>query len=39
VLEPDPPDKALEDTDEAWGDEPDPNDDRLEQERPPHYDR
>ena len=40
MSDPDPPDKAKEDTDEAWGDQPESDDDeRLEQERPPHYDR
>jgi hypothetical protein len=33
------PDRAPEDTDAAWGDrdEGDSNDDRLERERPPHW--
>jgi len=40
VTEPTIPDRADEDTDQAWGDEPtDENDERLEQDRPPHYDR
>jgi hypothetical protein len=40
VSVPDPDERASEDTDEAWGDRPDPDDDeRLEQDRPPHHDR
>jgi hypothetical protein len=39
VTTPDIPERAVEDTDEAWGDEPEENDERLEQERPPHHDR
>jgi hypothetical protein len=39
VAGPELPDRATEDTDEAWGDEPDADDARLEQERPPHHDR
>jgi hypothetical protein len=37
--DPDPPPKAFEDTDTAWGDESEEDDERLEQERPPHHDR
>ena len=40
MTEPNLPDRADEDTDMAWGDKPqDDNDERLEDERPPHYDR
>ena len=38
MIEDPDPDRAAEDTDEAWGDEPADNDDRLESERPPHHD-
>jgi hypothetical protein len=33
------PDRGDGDSDEAWGDEPRADEDRLETERPPHYDR
>ena len=40
MTEPTIPERAEEDTDRAWGDEPtDENDEQLESERPPHYDR
>jgi hypothetical protein len=40
MTEPTIPNRADEDTDQGWGDEPtDENDERLEAERPPHYDR
>jgi hypothetical protein len=42
MVDPDPPEQAYEDTDIAWGDETEADaddDDRLEQERPPHHDR
>ena len=32
------PERSLEDTDAAWGDLPERNDDRLYQDRPPHWD-
>jgi hypothetical protein len=32
------PDRASEDTDEAWGDYPERDDDRLYRDRPPHWD-
>lgn len=33
------PDRPDSDTDQAWGDEPEENDEeRLESQRPPHYD-
>ncbi len=31
------PDRAAEDRDEAWGDAPDSNDQRLEEDVPPHW--
>ena len=44
MTEPTIPERAEEDTDRAWGDQTGgdsdgENDDRLESERPPHYDR
>jgi hypothetical protein len=36
--EPALPVQALEDTDAAWGDIPDRDDDRLYRDRPPHWD-
>ena len=38
VTEPTLPNRATEDTDDAWGEQPEDNDDRLEDDRPPHYD-
>jgi hypothetical protein len=32
------PDRAPEDTDAAWGDHPERDDDRLYRDRPPHWD-
>lgn len=33
------PERGEGDTDESWGDEPQDNEERLESERPPHYDK
>ncbi|HEY0933535.1 MAG TPA: hypothetical protein VGD91_07325 [Trebonia sp.] len=32
------PEKSSEDTDAAWGEYPEPADDRLHRDRPPHWD-
>lgn len=39
MTEPPTPDRGEGDSDESWGDEPQDNEGRLEDERPPHYDR
>jgi hypothetical protein len=36
--EPAAPEQSREDTDAAWGDYPEPADDRLYRDRPPHWD-
>lgn len=33
-----PPEQSREDTDAAWGEYPEPADDRLYRDRPPHWD-
>ena len=38
VSEPVPPEQSHEDTDVAWGDVPESDDDRLYRDRPPHWD-
>jgi hypothetical protein len=38
AAEPALPDQASEDTDAAWGDYPERDDDRLYRDRPPHWD-
>jgi hypothetical protein len=38
VGEPVQPEQSREDTDAAWGDYPEPADDRLYRDRPPHWD-
>jgi len=37
LAEPALPEQSREDTDAAWGDYPEPSDDRLYRDRPPHW--
>ena len=38
ATEPVPPEQSREDTDAAWGEYSEPADDRLDRDRPPHWD-